>query len=111
MTIKNTPTYRGHKGIKEVLGTFPEGHVVRQLRAEDWDRGNRAGESDGQRTVQTARVKSNVWDAWRKPRRRSMTVSTQAAVDLVIMNIFQIQIGIQINKNTVLRYYILGCRC
>lgn len=61
----NTPTYRGHKGIKKVLCTSPEGHVVGQLGAEDWNRGNRAGQSDGQRTVQTARVESDVWDTWR----------------------------------------------
>lgn len=56
--------------MKEVLCTSPEGHVVRQLGAEDRNRGNRAGQSDGHGTAQTARVESYVWDTWRRAQER-----------------------------------------
>lgn len=44
--------------------------MVRQLGAKDWDRGNGAGQGDGQRTVQAARVKSDVLDTWGQPREK-----------------------------------------
>lgn len=49
--------------------------MVGQPGAEDWDRGNGAGQSDGQGTVQTARIESNVWDTCGQ---RCRAVNTQA---------------------------------
>lgn len=46
--------------------------MVGQLGAEDWDVGDGAGESDGQRTVQSARIESYVADTWSKSRVKCM---------------------------------------
>lgn len=64
----NILTYRSQDRIKKVLCTSPEVHVVRQLRAKDWNIGDWAGKSDGQGTVQSAREKSYIADTWSKLR-------------------------------------------
>lgn len=63
-------TNRSQKRIKEVLCTTPEVHVVGQLRAENWDVGDRAGESDGQRAIQSAGIESYIVDTWSKAREK-----------------------------------------
>lgn len=59
-------TYRSQDRMKEVLCTAPGVHVVGEPGAEDWDVGDGAGESNGQRAVQSARVESYVQDTWNK---------------------------------------------
>lgn len=46
--------------------------MVGQLGVEDWDVGQWAGESDGQRTIQRARIESYVVDTWSKSRGKCM---------------------------------------
>lgn len=53
-------TDRSNKRIKEVLCTTPEVHLVRQLGAKDWNVGDWTGKRDRKRTIQSARIESNI---------------------------------------------------
>lgn len=53
-------TYRSQQRIEEVFCTTPEVHVGGEMGAEDWDVGDRTGEADGQRTIQSAGKESNI---------------------------------------------------
>lgn len=62
--------------------------MVRELGAEDWNRGDGAGQSDGERTVQTAGVERNILDTWRMPRERS----NQQILKLTLTSLYLIQL-------------------
>lgn len=80
-TLLSILTYRSQERIKEVLCTTPEVHVVGQLGAEDWDVGEWAGKSNGQRTVQSARIESYVLDTWNESKVKHMGL----AVDIFML--------------------------
>lgn len=46
-------TYGSHQIKEQVLGTFPEAHLVGELGAEEWDIGDRAGHGEDHGPVQT----------------------------------------------------------